>query len=65
VQVIKRNLLQIDWGHIQPNKTIKCSTQELTQGGLPMTIVFTQRFQIQQKEGWFDRLRFKHKANKM
>ena len=30
--------------HTQPNKTYKCSTQELTQGHLTMTIIFNQSF---------------------
>jgi len=48
-------MLNVDRSRTQPNKTFKCSTQELTQGHLLVTIIFTQRFQIafqHKKGGW-------------
>jgi len=43
--------LAIGRGRTRPNKTFKCSTQELTQGRLLVTIVFTQVLDCSSTQG--------------
>jgi len=66
VEEYRQNMeLYIDQGRTQPNKTNKCSIRELTQGSLPVTIIFNQRFQIQQRRGvWLGRFSSNTKLTK-